>query len=591
MKGLNATGQTGNWRDALGDPSDTTDDAAPAPALKGMADTAPPPSDTGGPMGFITDVLRNFNDKASFGLYPKMEDALFGGTRAQDAVAASEKNDPVASVLGSTIGYMVPVAGVDSAIVRTAPKLAENTALALMKRGAATNTATRVVDDSLRGNNPDPVGVGIDAAEGAAFGPAVHALDWAVSPASRVRAMGTTLSQGEKGTIANFIHNSAAQGIPLNVSEAAQATIPARTQDIRAAYDTNVLSPGGSQAAASFDAARTPQVTAAGRNVVQKLGGGISPIDVRNTAIDALEMQKGLGQAAAKPLYDYASTRKLPPTWVPQTPGVREAINNTADDPNVLWLLKQQMGRDPTPNDIGILDAVKKNISGDINTSAEKFPARATSLGMQNDMLTDKMDQVTPEYGQARDTAARFKTIDENLAAGPLGQIAKTVNTGAQGDALFGATNAADAATASDAIARMQMEQPGTPKGVLANRIDSAVSTAPLGFGKAALPNDYSSDLARIAAGPDFPDVSDTLAAARAVQPAQAPISSQGSYTPWEAAYSKIRDYGKGDITRIMQDPKALELMGIESPTQYGVTLAGNALTQAATDRRVRRSY
>lgn len=594
MAGLNLS-QVSNedWRSVLGAAAASDAGQEAAPAVRGMPPLNPKPVDKGpigNAMNFTKDVLSNFNDKASFGLYPKLLDFVNGGgSHYQDDVAASEKNDPIASVMGSTLGYMVPGAGIDSAVTRIAPKLAVNTAKALAMRGAADNTIQRVTDDTMRGNNPDPAGVAIDAGLGAVTGPFMHALEWAASPKARIRSMGTTLSDADKGQIQNTMVKAGGLGVPLNVPEAATATIPGKTQDIQAAYQTALQSPKGSIAAATFDANRRPIIQAAGRDAVANLGGGIDPIDASGVAQLALKNDKMAGQAAVDPLYSAVGPRKVPPTWVPRTPGVQEAMSDVTGNAVTQAGLSQDLGRPVMPNDIANLDAVQKRMGGIVGQTIDTDPAMAKYTKREREALIAKMDSVAPDYAAARSQSEGYLANNERLGQGPLGTVAATPRTGTQGDALFGVTTGADANNAAEAIDKMDMTQPGAPKGILANRIDDAVSNDPLTFGKQALPNEYSENLARLAAGANGMDaISPVLEASKHVQPAPPPFAAPGGEGPWSAGYSRLRNYGRGPVVQGLQDPASLDLMGVESPLHYGLTLTGNGITQAATERRVR---
>ena len=606
MKGLNASQQPQDWRQAiLEQPEDAAPATSPAssdagtpalgPRIRGLSvDAAPsdvPAANADwGPLGVVGDVMRNFNDKATFGLYPKLIDALSGNTGQQDAIQYSEQHDPIASITGSTLGYMVPGAGIDSAITKTAPGLLKNTVGALMRRGAASSTATRVADDTIRGNNPDPAGVAIDAASGAALGPLFHGIEWLSSPKARTRSMGTSLSGADKGTIRDFIDQAASQGVDLNIPEAAQATIPAKTQDIRAAYDTAIQSPAGSIAAATFDAQRSPSLKDAGRRIVSLLGGGVDPVDATETAKAALAAERKAGDIRTEAAYaPVMRGRAVPPTWVPKTPGVGEAVKDVLNNDVTTHGISQDIGRPVKSNDMSFLDAVTKRMGGMIDNNIKEDPAYASYMKREKQALQDRMDQVNPAYQTARQVAEDQMGREMALEAGPLGTIAKSNKTSTQGDALFGVKTKADRLNAGEAIVRMDSEKPGVPKGILANRIDEAVSNDPLSFGNKALPNEYSEDLARLAAGSDYGNVDATMRASRAVQPAAAPFAAPGAEGPYSAVFARIRNYGRGPTVKLLQDPASLRMMGVESPLHYGLTLTGNAAVQSATERKVRK--
>jgi hypothetical protein len=543
---------------------------------------------------FGMDFMRNFNDTLTFGLYPKFLEMTGLDPNAEEDL---ENSDPFAAVFGDMAGYVVPGMGASAAVAKAIPKLAGNNIPRIVGREAVANAALTGVDDVVRGEGDlieTPLDMLISGGFGGVMAGGTALAGRAISSGARVRGMGADLTPGDIQAAKGFSDYSRSKGITLNNAEAIDAVAPSRSQAILQGMDRVAQAPAGNARLASFNAARGPQIAEAGKQIVADMGGGIPPSQASTAAKDALTRNKSLVQQSAKPYYEAAEPRKLPPTWVPKDGYTGEAIREVLDDPGMMKGLTlttatptNPKGTAPDTNSVLFLDAVKKKLD---TRAARAFAGEDPTVGgfarNEADALTAKLDQIAPTYPVARDIAEQGKGMVDALEAGPLGSVAKSPTTQGQGRALFGATNEVEKEAASIAARNMP---PQVPLGVLANSIDTATSKSPMGWGKTALPTDVAKELADETlrrAGKE--DVSPVLAAARAVNP-KLPMASGHENTGWGGAlFSAVRDLGSGGTADKLVDPRWIERIGKMGPVQKSVTRAGSSGNQAAAQRRRR---
>lgn len=622
--GYNAMASTGPLFKGYVDPetADKGPKTAPGAMFRGQqlaADPTPAQPQDGGNMlagagQFTTDLLRRINDKATFGLWDKFTNATGLDPGAADKTAAVSKNNPAASIVGDTLGYMAPTGGIQKAVVEALPSLAGAGWRAAIGSGMLTGGATSAIDDIAHGHTPDPTKMAIDTVAGGAGNAAMKGLFGILSPEARVRNAGQDLTDAEKQAAYDFSKDSSGRGIPLTNAEAINATVPSKSGGPMAAYDTAVNSPAGSQVGHSFDEGRKPLIEEAGRNIVDQIGPGADPFDTSLIAKKALKDQSDIVGASAKPWYDKVKGDIIPAAVLPDTAGTKAAARTVLKTPRIMEDMRlQNGGKLPNKRSVMFLDATKKELDNAVTANSggsQPRPNLAGLLAQDAGDMTAGIDAYSPDYATARGIAGQGAQAGKKLQAGPLGVIADNPTTGAQSGSLFGvntdvdrgmAINTADrlnAATATPGILPtpipgtpdMLSGYPGTPgtnpaRGILANHLDTAVSTNPLNFGEKALPTPQSEAVAKHVLGNDFPEVVKTLNAARAVKgDGVKPFANDQRSGPWGEAWNTIRNMGKGDVARLMQDPKWIKLMGTVAPEQRnGYTLL-QSIIQAASN-------
>lgn len=351
---------------------------------------------------------------------------------------------------------------------------------------------------------------------------------------------------------------------------------PTKAQSVEAGMDSALRSPRGSSVVASFNEGRKPGLAKAGKDLVAEILGsnkGVSP-DVASKAARGAIDEVGSGfTTTARPYYDAAEKRTAPPTWVPKGGATTEAAEYVADSPVYQKGLTDwaglPRGQKVPSNSILVLDAVKKRM--DDMVSASNTPNENTFIQKEISDLLEMMDKVAPTYPMAREISGQGADAVNALELGPLGTMSKSNKTGTQADALFGATNDVEKQAALEA---MDLLGPDIPLGLLANKLDTATTKQPIGFGKTALPNAVSGDLADAAlskAGKD--SVIPILKAAKAVKPASAKPFLHENTGPTGAFWSGLTDLGKDSVARKLTDPKTIEKLGKMGPVQAAVQL------------------
>jgi hypothetical protein len=126
--------------------------------------------------GGIHDTLSSFNDTLTFGLWPKALE-MFGVEGEADRVARMRQENPTASVIGDTLGYLVPGAAASKVATKALPTLARNTFRNVAGREMVANAGLEATDQVVRGSlrgDPfgefDPIDIALSGAAGGVLG-------------------------------------------------------------------------------------------------------------------------------------------------------------------------------------------------------------------------------------------------------------------------------------------------------------------------------------------------------------------------------------------------------------------------------------
>lgn len=573
----------GPYNDAIDAPN-----VAPKRAIKGPyreeepAAVNQPPEWYESTGDFMLDILRNFNDSASFGLYPKFLEATGIDPNAQQKL---EDSNAVAGIIGDTVGYMLPGSAASKA-ASMVPKLAGYNAPKVMLREGLAAGTTSATEDLVRGGPIDPGSMAIDAALAAGtaglFTGAIHGANRMVNPKARIRAAGDGMSELDRVKAEGFAKYAEGEGIPLTNAEAVNAMVPDKAPRINSMFDGAVTAPDANNVLSKFNNARTPKVQAAGRQMVDDMGGGIPANRASELAKDAIDdVRQGFNITTA-PLLDAANKKGLPPTWLPNKDGFTEAAHASVYD-NVPFRrgIEKKVGRSLKPGSVPILDETAR----ELNVQAGKaFDAgRSTKGGIMKTEAEDLLaaiDRVAPTHAEARRISSQGRDAVNDLQKGPLGKIAEAKSPGAQRRALFGAENAVEKELVDEALLHTGDE---LPMGLLANHVDTAVTKKPLNYGKTVAPTQVTEDIIEgilTKAGKD--SISPRLKAARAVDLAESPATPHNHTGVFGEVYGRIRDFGAKGVTEAMLDPKNIRIMGkrgavegLLSKAITGATLAG----------------
>lgn len=524
---------------------------------------APPEEEPFDPVLFATELLRNFNDSLTFGLYDKGVDAIEkmgggSGRRNQDLTANS---GIVPKLIGQTAGGIPGGLAMEKAIMEAVPALARNTFPSVFGRGAAANAGMSAADDIVRDQEIDPLGILVDAGLGGSLATGTSAISRYVSPGARVRAKGNDLTPADKQAAVGYAENAADKGILLDSVEALNQVAPTRSADVAALKNTSLQAPKASQVKAQFDAIRAPGIRAAGQNVVRDLGGSRSPIDIQKSAQSVLDLVEGGFNATASVPLGKAAGKRVPPSHLPRTEAYGKAAQDVMNDPVAMEALD-----DPAENSLAFLDEVRQN--------AARRAAKTNSPAAEGAYLdtAEKLDVLLHKaggragYTQGREILDEGKTALADLEAGPLGKIARSGSSQTQAGALFGVNTGADALASKEAT---QMLPEFANRGILANAIEGASSKSKTGSIKDALPNEHAMNVASDVASDEVAPVITML---RSIDEKQIPIHQVDDRTgPIGAVWSALRDYGRDGVIKLMNDPKWVAKMGGIGPVQNAV--------------------
>ena len=537
---------------------------------------------------FGLDILRNFNDTLTFGLYNRGLEATGIDTEADEKLAAS---DPYAGVIGDMAGYILPGLGASSLVGRAVPKLAGNTVKQIMGREAVASGGLSTVDDLIRTGTVDPVGVATDTALGGLLAGGFAGAGRIISPSARVRASGNSMTDADRIMTEYYMRQGEDLGVPLTIPEAANAANPTAAVPTQRLFDDALQAPKGSQAIQEFEATRAPKIAAAGRGVVDKVGPGADPAAVSAAADEAIARTKDMVRNSAQPYYDKADARNLPPSWVPKGASITAAKRKLLNDPEKMEFLRREMGlgkNDPIPeNSVMFQDAVKKQLQvmGDVAQSSGKDNLLASLRFSAADDVTAAADRVAPDYATARGITEEGNSMVAALENGPLGRVSKQPSAKGQASTLFGVDNAVDANLSRRALAQLGAQDAGLPAGILANNLDSAISSNPSNWANTALPNQHSRGLA-LDVLPQGSPVGPTLEAAARVDPytgTSLPGHDGGFFNKAQAAISNL---GKGKIAKLLTEANTAKKLGKTGPVQRVATTSAIGLQQTTEKRK-----
>lgn len=547
--------------------------------------------------GFGMDLLRNFNDALTFGTYSKGLEATGISPGEVERTEAAKRN-PAANIVGGVGAGAVQGLGLGGVIGKMIPAMGRNAWTSIAGREAATSGTLSAADDLIREGEIDPIGMGIDAMLGGTFGALVPQVSKTISPSARVRAAGSDVTEPTREQMNEIMARARIAGFPLRVDEALTAANPVEAPPVNALFQDALQTPAGSQRALALEAERAPLIEQAGRNVVDMVGPSADPIAAQGTARQAIGNVYDEALAPAKPLYEAAETRRLPPTWIPRNdPTYQQVKQEIVRNKPLMDDLRKQYNATITPpmapiprggvipeNSVLFQDIVQKRM-GEIATEYSGKGQNLMSgitLGAR-DLVTGTADRVAPTYAPARQISENAAAAKSAAEAGPLGTIMRSPNTATQGEALFGATNRPQYDTAAAAIDQMQKVSPGMPRGILASSLETAHSTSPSTFARNVLPTQQSTNLAERALGSDYDDIIANLNALRAVEPVTAkPLASPPGEMPHTRLFAFINDFGKDRIVQAMNDPKFIERLGREGWMQRDIEAIMTALVQEA---------
>lgn len=543
-------------------------------------------------VGNIHSGLANFNDTMTFGLYDKFLEATGIDPNAEEKLAADTEDYPWAAVAGDTAGYVLPGLGASHAVGKAVPALAGNAWKSLVGREALASGGLSATDDLVRTGTIDPTGVAIDTAAGGLLSAGFAGAGRLISPEARIRASGNDMTDPDRVMTEYYMRQGEGLGVPLSIPEAAQAANAVNAPKVQGLFDDALQTPQGAQAVQSFEAGRAPKIAQAGRGVIAKVGPGATP-DVVTAASDAAILRaKTAASDASQPLYDKAATRKIAPSHIPNSdPGFPEAVRSVTDNVTKMRRLQRDWealgGTGPIPqNSTLFLDAVKKQ--ADDMASANYSGSRpdgllASTYGETSETIRKKVDRLNPTYATARETAQQGAEGVSVLQQGPLGRVAKQPTAKGQASTIFGVDNAVDEAASRRALALMGAENPAVPAGLLANNLDSAISSNPGNWANTALPTEQSRRLAMDIAPPD---VVPTIEAAQRVDPFTGQALPHYDSNPIGKVLAAITSVGKGKVAKGLLDPDNVKKLGKTGPVQRTATQIGVGATKAAQEQR-----
>lgn len=554
-------------------------DETPVPA-----EPTPQPDPLAEAGAFGLDVLHNFNNALTLGLWPKFLEITGLDTQAEEKLAES---NPWAKIIGDTGGYILPTSAVANTAARIVPALAKHTLPAIVGREAIAGGAVSAGEDLVQGK-VDLADTALDAAlagGGAGFfGGAIHGINRLVNPYARIRAAGADLLPADRDAAAGFSQFAADQGIPLTNAEAVSAVAPDRAQRVQSIFEGAAKAPDASNVLAAFNARRKPMLVDVGHRMALDIRGGADPLsglEASNIASDAIGNVKGGFSLAARPFYELAEPKKIPPTWVPKRRYVPEAARYVKENTPLMQAMEDNTGVRPDPNSILFLDAVRNELESMASSAFSRNRAKEGGFILDDlDALTAMMDRFAPDYKKGREISEQGKRALAELYASPLGIISKSTKPSTQAGSLFGITNASEKEAVDLALAHVGDE---LPLGLLANHIESAVNKKPIGWGKSALPNELSQQVADdilTAAGKD--SIIPTLRAAKAVDPRDISPTPNEHTGPVGELWSVLRDWGKKGVTTGMLDPKTIRMLGVQGPLEAALIRGSTAATQAS---------
>lgn len=543
-------------------------------------------------VGNVHSGLANFNDTLTFGLYDKFLEATGIDPNAEEKLAADSEEYPWAAIAGDTAGYVLPGLGASHAVGKAVPALAGNTWKALVGREMLASGGLSAGDDLVRTGTIDPLGVAIDTGAGGLLSAGFAGAGRLISPEARIRASGNDMTDPDRLMTEYYMRQGEDLGVPLSIPEAAQAANPVNAPKVQGLFDGALQTPQGAQAVQSFEAGRAPKIAQAGRGVIAKVGPGVTPDAVTAASDAAILRAKTAASQASQPLYDKAATRKIAPSHIPNSdPGFPEAVDAVMNNTTKMRRLQRDWealgGTGTIPqNSTLFLDAVKKQ--ADDMASANYSGSRpdgllADTFGETSKTIRDKVDGFNKTYAQARATAESGAQGVSIMESGPLGQVAKQPTAKGQASTIFGVDNAVDEEASRRALALMGAEDATVPAGLLANNLDSAVSSNPSNWANTALPTEQSRRLAMDIAPPD---VVPTIEAAQRVDPFTGQALPHYDSNPIGKVLAAITSVGKGKVAKGLLDPDNVKKLGKTGPVQRTATQAGVGVFKAANESR-----
>lgn len=506
-------------------------------------------------------------------------DKLAGITSDQDQGALSAEasaRSPMASLAGTIGGLAVPSGLLSKGIGKVIPYLGKPTAVATSANQALTAGTISGAEDALTKGEPiSPHKALASAALGGTLGLIINPLMRYLSPKARVASSGAGLTPSDVDAASQAARQAQPYFTP-SVPEAVAAGAPGKAGQIAGQYNSALRSPEGSQSAYNFDAMRMKQVTEAADRAAKAIGPQTSGFSTQEAATGAIKRQADLVGASSAPYFTGASSNFV--GGAPRNANMTLAKKGLMSSPAEM----EDLGS-AAPNSIKVLDAVRKKLNAMSLGASKVGDENKQRLIDQTAMsLRQKMEAQSPKYSTAMDIERRGGRAVDELRAGPLGGVAKTTDIGSQANRMFNVGTPAERDAADLAMRHLGVSDPSVPPGLLSHRITDAVSRNPLSLG-GAFPTEASLDVARSAGSQAFPGVEGLLRASQMIDPTKRiPFSETGGHGPVGVAWHKIRDYGKGTVADLMQDPKTIPSLGIPTPLQRGSTATATGAVAAS---------
>lgn len=530
----------------------------------------PAPESNYGPMEFITELLRNFNDSLTFGLWDKGLEATGIDPKASEKTANS---NPWAKSIGRTTGMLLPGMGASQTLARTVPALAKPTLASVFGNNAVTSGGLSALEQLIKEGHIDPVQTAVDAGAGGVLGSAVHGVARVVSPKARVAAAGADMAPEDIAAARGVMDNADELGVSLSVPEAVHSATPAKSTRLSALYETAAKSPKGSQVVDSFNETRRPGIAQAGRRMVDVASPNrVTPFDVQMAANDAIDSVQGGYNATIAPLEEALATKKVAPNFVKKLesdhPYLSEAVDSVIGDAGKMKYMSDRAGvPEVPPNNVSFMDQVIRTLEAKAaNAGGDTMKADIANNGAGDARAV--LDRgLQGRYSALRNMQYEAARGVSELRSGPLGKLATTADVPTQGKALFGAADGITADVASDATRYLPND---VSRSVLAGHLDNAVTRNPHTFSDTALPNEHARRVASEVLPPNENRIiGNTLDAVGAVDHSRVSPHNEGThFGPQGALWSHLWDYGKGDVAKLLQDKKSLGILGKVGPLQ-----------------------
>ena len=499
-----------------------------------------------------------------------------------------------AALAGGTskaIGAATKAAGKTPYVGRFIPDLSRNTIPAAAANAGLTNAAMTTGKSAVKGELPDPTELGVNTAMGTAFGAFAQPLAKMASPTERFMQHGASLDDAVKDAAKSFAQTAARKDIDLTIPEAIKHVKPGAEAELRSLQESVGSFPKGAQELSAFDARRSAKMPQVAAGVKATFGPGMPATQVAEAAKKAIDDTAEMGRTAAKPYFDRA---KSLPVTSPAITGdfvVKQAAKAVRADKIKMAALEKDYGGKFPPNSVHFLDAVKKEIHrGREAAGKDSDELLRKAYDDAYELVNKELKAVSKDYEQGVQISGKSKKQVEEMEGGILGDFMRNKKAEGQADKMLNVNTDADMQAIDQALTALP--RPVT-KGVIANRIDDAVSTNPSRFAHKAFPTPQSEQLAAKYGGRSYANIKDTIEAAKAMDKGQFKPVAEAHNGPMGAFWQMVRSYGSPTIARKLTDPNMIdELCKHSLMKQVFRAFGSSASTNAAeeqTNKRKRR--